>query len=93
MASNTRSKTDSDRKLKIQELTETAALLELEGPSRSDYIRQKLDEWEKREFELAIEREKNESDRLKNEYELARDKEKNEHERLKNEQELARDKE
>ncbi|KAI8749144.1 hypothetical protein BgiBS90_032574, partial [Biomphalaria glabrata] len=42
---NTRSKTDSDRKLKIQELTETAALLELEGPSRSDYIRQKLDEW------------------------------------------------
>ncbi|KAK7011616.1 hypothetical protein BgiMline_003291 [Biomphalaria glabrata] len=51
MASNTRSKTDSDRKLKIQELTETAALLELEGPSRSDYIRQKLDEWERREFE------------------------------------------
>ncbi|XP_055873654.1 uncharacterized protein LOC129924048 [Biomphalaria glabrata] len=80
MASNTRSKTDSDKKLKIQELTETAALLELEGPSRSDYIRQKLDEWEKREFELAIEREKNESDRLKNEYELARDKGKYEHE-------------
>ncbi|XP_055886011.1 uncharacterized protein LOC129926391 [Biomphalaria glabrata] len=80
MASNTRSKTDSDRKLKIQELTETAALLELEGPSRSDYIRQKLDEWEleeklarEREFELAMEREKNE-------HELARDKEKNEHE-------------
>ncbi|KAI8773528.1 hypothetical protein BgiMline_010451, partial [Biomphalaria glabrata] len=72
MASNTRSKTDSDRKLKIQELTETAALLELEGPSRSDYIRQKLDEWERREFELAIEREKNE-------HELAKDKEKHEH--------------
>ncbi|KAI8789271.1 hypothetical protein BgiBS90_009529 [Biomphalaria glabrata] len=87
MACNTRSKTDSDKKLKIQELTETAALLELEGPSRSDYIRQKLDEWEleeklarEREFELAIEREKNEHERLKNEQELARDKEKYEHE-------------
>ncbi|KAK0065439.1 hypothetical protein Bpfe_004872 [Biomphalaria pfeifferi] len=95
MASNTRSKTDSDRKLKIQELTETAALLELEGPSRSDYIRQKLDEWERREFELAIEREKNESDRLKNEHELALEKEKLqlEHERLKNEHELAMERE
>ncbi|KAK6998817.1 hypothetical protein BgiMline_008414 [Biomphalaria glabrata] len=89
MASNTRSKTDSDRKLKIQELTETAALLELEGPNRSDYIRQKLDEWEleeklarEREFELALEKEKLqlENERLKNEHELAKEKEKHEHE-------------
>ncbi|KAI8770623.1 hypothetical protein BgiBS90_028509 [Biomphalaria glabrata] len=79
MASNTRSKTDSDRKLKIQELTETAALLELEGKDRSDYIRQKLDEWEleeklarEREFELAMEREKNENERLKNEHDVRR---------------------
>ncbi|KAI8795013.1 hypothetical protein BgiBS90_005389 [Biomphalaria glabrata] len=69
MASNTRSKTDSDRKLKIQELTETAALLELEGKDRSDYIRQKLDEWE---LEERVARE--------GDFELARDKEKHEHE-------------
>ncbi|KAK6985382.1 hypothetical protein BgiMline_014957 [Biomphalaria glabrata] len=101
MASNTRSKTDSDRKLKIQELTETAALLELEGKDRSDYIRQKLDEWEleeklarEREFELALEKEKLqlEHERLKNEHELAKEKEKLqlEHERLKNEHDVRR---
>ncbi|KAI8772891.1 hypothetical protein BgiBS90_026370 [Biomphalaria glabrata] len=99
MASNTRSKTESDRKLKIQELTETAALLELEGPSRSDYIRQKLDEWEleeklarEREFELAMEREKNENERLKNEHELAMERERQatERARIAQENETAR---
>ncbi|KAI8784644.1 hypothetical protein BgiBS90_014171 [Biomphalaria glabrata] len=99
MASNTRSKTDSDRKLRIQELTETAALLELEGPSRSDYIRQKLEEWEKLVREKEVEREKREfelaMEKEKHEHELAKEKEKLqlEHEKLKNEQELARDRE
>ncbi|KAK0055907.1 hypothetical protein Bpfe_014576, partial [Biomphalaria pfeifferi] len=90
MASNTRSKTDSDRKLKIQELTETAALLELEGKDRSDYIRQKLDEWEleerlARERELALEKEKLqlEHERLKNEHELAMERERQATERAK----------
>ncbi|KAI8774321.1 hypothetical protein BgiBS90_025506 [Biomphalaria glabrata] len=99
MASNTRSKTDSDRKVRIQELTETAALLELEGPSRSDYIRQKLEEWEKLVREKEVEREKREfelaMEKEKHEHELAKEKEKLqlEHEKLKNEQELARDRE
>ncbi|KAK0068371.1 zinc finger protein [Biomphalaria pfeifferi] len=70
MASKARSKTDSDRRLKIQELTETAALLKLEGKDRSDYIRQKLEEWEleektQNEHELAMERERQATERAK----------------------------